>query len=99
MHHRHDAAAALAVVALPRRLLEATRRPRGLRPGDAVLDLLEGDADLVAQPFEPGLLLGFLLFDVHWQTRRDFGAIHAPSPVLLIGGGRGCRAQMTRLFR
>ena len=27
MHHRHDAAAALAVVALPRRALEAAGRP------------------------------------------------------------------------
>src|SRR5262249_2513821 len=56
-HHRHDAAAAVAAIlgrALPGGAHEAAGRAIRQRPGIGVLQPLEGGADPVAQPREPG---------------------------------------------
>src|ERR1700712_4346592 len=81
MHHRHGAAAALALVTLPGRLFETAWRPGGQRAAKILLDLLEGAADAFAQRLEPQAGLHLLLFDVGGQASRYFRSFQVPSPV------------------
>ena len=71
-----SAAAALALVALPRRLFEAPGHPGGMRAGQIVLDLLERGADPVAQLLEPRPRRRLLVLDVVGQPCRQFGTLH-----------------------
>src|SRR5690606_31011050 len=79
-HDRHDAAAALAILTLPGRLLEASRLPWGLRACQFVLDRLECGADAIAQGFEPCSRLFLLFLDVGGQARWDIRSFQNASP-------------------
>ncbi len=76
-HHRHLAAAALAIVAQPVLLHESSGLLIGQRAGQIVFEGFEGGDDGVAQMLEPGLGNGLLVFDVLGQALRQDWPFHA----------------------
>ena len=99
MHHRHDAAAALAVVALPVASARSGRAPtRHAGRSSVILDRLEGRADAVAQRLEPGARLQPSCPRCRPAGRRECqGGSCAFSAIRPMRGGR-MGAIGTRLF-